>query len=72
MSNTRDHRRFCENDGWELFKSTDHDFYRKRLEDGSYKITKISRGYQDYSKGLFARILKDQLQVSRDEFNRKI
>ncbi len=22
-------RRFCENDGWELFKQTDHYYYRK-------------------------------------------
>ena len=38
--------------------------YRKQNPDGTWKRTKISRGYKDYGKGLFDHILKEQLKVS--------
>lgn len=73
MSNTRDHRKFVNNDDWEQHKrGADHDYYRKRNPDGTWKRTKISHGYKDYGKGLFDHILKEQLKVSRKEFNEKL
>ena len=72
MSNTKDHRRFCINDGWELYKSTDHDFFRKIMLDGTIKYTKVSRGNKQYNKGICRRILKEQLGVTMEEFNEKI
>jgi len=44
MPSWRDLKRFCEQDGWELYKSTDHDFCMKRNDDGLLKRTKVSRG----------------------------
>lgn len=65
-------KRFCEKDGWELYKSTDHYFYRKFMPDGSVKRTKVSRGTGEIKKHLWQKILKKQLQVTQEEFNAKI
>ncbi|WP_391209499.1 type II toxin-antitoxin system HicA family toxin [Psychrobacillus sp. L4] len=70
MSNTTVHRRFCENDGWELWKDkADHWYYRKLKEDGTFKYTKISRGRKDYGKKMWNTILKKQLEVDQEYFN---
>jgi len=72
MPGTKEHRRFCQNDGWELYKSTDHDFYRKLLPNGVYLTTFISRGTKEYSPEMFAKILKQQLHCDKTYFNSKI
>ena len=72
MSNTSDHRRFCENDGWELYKKTDQYYYRKKRKDGTYKHTKVSMGNKQYSKGLWRKILKKQLECDQEYFNSKL
>lgn len=72
MSNTSDHKRFCERDGWELYKQTDHYFFRKRRADGTYKITKVSMGRGEYGKGFWREILKRQLECDQEYFNSKI
>jgi predicted RNA binding protein YcfA (HicA-like mRNA interferase family) len=70
MSNTVDHRRFCDNDDWELWKEKgDHWFYRKLQSNGTYKYTKVSRGKKEYGKKMWNQILKSQLEVSIDYFN---
>ena len=63
-----EHRRFCEIDGWES-RTTDHIKYKKRLPDGRYLRTKVSRGgaSTQYGKDLWARVLR-QLDVTEDEF----
>jgi hypothetical protein len=68
----KDLRRFCETDGWELFKRTDHDFFRKRMPDGALKITKVSRGSGEIGPQLWRSILRKQLQVTQEYFNSKI
>lgn len=35
MPSWKELKRFCERDDWELYKSTDHDFYRKIDENGN-------------------------------------
>jgi len=72
MPSWRDLRRFCDSDGWELFKDTDHYFYRKRDDDGNVRYTKVSKGTGEIEKGLWLRILGRQLQVSKEYFNSKI
>jgi hypothetical protein len=62
-------KRFCERDGWELYKDTDHYYYRKFLPDGSIKQTKVSKGSGEIPSGLWKRILKKQLQVTIEYFN---
>lgn len=66
-------RKFCENDGWDPKKKTDHWRYTKSLPDGRTLRTKVSFGSGEVGDpGLFAAILRDQLEVSEDEFWRVI
>lgn len=69
MPSWKELKRFCDRDGWELYKSTDHYFYRKFDENGNIRRTKISRGSGEIKKHLWAEILKKQLQVSEEYFN---
>lgn len=64
--------RFCERDGWELYKNTDHKFYRKRMPNGMIKRTKVSNGSSQIGKSLWKEILNKQLQVSQEYFDKKI
>ena len=72
MPSWRDLSRFCKQDGWELYKSTDHDFYRKRYADGTWRHTKVSRGSGEIGRGLWRAILSNQLKVTIEYFNSKI
>ncbi|NLB19006.1 MAG: type II toxin-antitoxin system HicA family toxin [Syntrophomonadaceae bacterium] len=72
MPSWRDLRRFCEADGWELYKRTDHDSFRKTMPDGTLKRTKVSRGSGEIGAKLWRLILKKQLQVTQEYFNRRI
>lgn len=63
-------KRFCDRDGWELYKNTDHYFYRKTDENGNIKRTKISRGTGEIKGNLWQTILKKQLQVTEEHFNK--
>ena len=72
MPNWKDLKRFCENDDWELYKDTDHYFYRKQDEDGNVKRTKVSKGSGEIGHHLFKEILMKQLQVDQAYFNQKI
>lgn len=65
-------KRFCENDQWELYKSTNHYYYRKRDADGTIRHAKVSFGTGEIGKHLWCQILKRQLQVSEEYFNSKI
>lgn len=72
MPSPRDHKRFCERDGWELYKQTDHYYYRKALPNGEVLRTKVSMHAKEYSAAFFAEILKHQLKCSKEYFNSKI
>lgn len=72
MPSWKDLKRFCERDGWQLFKNTDHYFYRKIMEDGTLKRTKVSKGSGEIPSKLWMLILKHQLQVEESEFNKLI
>lgn len=72
MPSWKDLKRFCEKDGWELYKDTDHYFYRKIDENGDIQHTKVSKGTGEIYKNLWNEILKKQLQVSKEYFNSKI
>ena len=72
MPSWRELKRFCESDDWVLYKDTDHYFYTKQDDNGNIRRTKISKGSGEIEKGLWQRILKKQLQVSKDYFNSKI
>lgn len=70
MPSWKDLKRFCDRDGWELYRDTDHYFYRK-ITDGHIRRTKVSKGTGEIPRGLWKRILKQQLQVTENYFNKK-
>ena len=72
MPSWRDIKRFCERDGWILYKDTDHYFYRKEGGDGTPKFTKVSKGTGEIGHHLWREILNKQLQVTIKYFNSKI
>ena len=72
MPKWKELKRFCERDGWELYKETDHYFYRKFDPDGTMRRTKVSKGSGEIHTHLWQEILHKQLQVSQEYFNDKI
>lgn len=72
MPKWKDLKRFCDNDGWDLYKDTDHYYYRKIMEDGSIKRTKVSKSSSEIHDKMWKEILKKQLQVTKEYFNSKI
>ena len=72
MPKWKELKRFCENDGWELYKDTDHYYYRKIDENGSLRRTKVSKGSGEIHSHMWQSILKNQLQVTKEYFNSKI
>ncbi len=72
MPNWRDLKRYCERDGWELYKDTDHYFYRKTLDDGTILRTKVSKGNGEIRGHLWQEILKRQLRTTQEHFNELI
>ncbi len=63
--------RFCERDGWEQYKlGADHFYYRKRDNDGNVRRVKISMGTGEIHGHLWLEILKKQLCVTGEYFNR--
>ena len=72
MPSWKNLKRFCENDGWELYKNTDHYFYRKESDDGTPRFTKFSKGTGKINGNLWLLILHKQLGVSIQYFNSKI
>ena len=63
-------RRYLNRNGWELWKSTDHDYYRKVLSDGNVLQTRVSRGRGEIPPYTWKAILKKQLHITQEEFNR--
>lgn len=72
MPRWKELKRFCMRDGWELYKDTDHYYYRKRAADGSVRHTKVSKGSGEIHTRMWQEILKRQLMVSQEYFNDKI
>lgn len=72
MPRWKELKRFCDRDGWELYKDSDHYFYRKTGDDGSIRMTKVSKGSGEIHSKMWKEILRKQLQVSQEYFNSKI
>lgn len=70
MPSWRELKRFCQADGWKLTRDTDHYYYEKELPDGKIKKTRVSKGTGEIKGGQWQRILKKQLQVSLEYFNK--
>ena len=50
MPTWKELKRFCDKDGWELYRSTVHYFYRKYMDNGVLKRTKVSMGSKEIPK----------------------
>jgi hypothetical protein len=63
----RDVRRFCENEGFDLF-SSDHEYYDKTFPGGETAGTKISRGVEGETldPGMWHMVWKRQLRVKSE------
>lgn len=72
MPRWKELKRFCDRDGWELYKDTDHYFYRKTDDNGNIRLTKVSKGSGEIHSHMWREILKKQLQVTQEYFNSKI
>ncbi len=72
MPTWKELKRFCDRDGWELYKDTDHYFYRKKMPDGTILRTEISKGSSELGKQLWREIIYKQLKVTQEEFNSKM
>lgn len=70
MPSWKDLKRFCDKDGWENYKTTDHYYYRKRDENGNVRRVKVSMGSKEIHKHMWQAILKNQLCVSQEYFNK--
>ncbi|SFI84654.1 hypothetical protein SAMN05421852_102212 [Thermoflavimicrobium dichotomicum] len=72
MPTGKELKRYCERDGWELIKVTDHYYFQKVLDNGEVLMTKVSMGSGEIRKNLWRQILKKQLRITQEEFNSKI
>ena len=65
----KDLKVYCEKDGWELARDTDHWYFRKVLDTGDILFTKVSHAvHKEISMQLWAKILKTQLKISEKDF----
>lgn len=71
MPSWKELKRFCERDGWELYKDADHYFFRKLDGGGTLRRTKVSKGSGEIGPVLWREILKRQLCVTQEYFNSK-
>lgn len=71
MPSWKELKRYCERNGWELYKTTDHFFYRKVMPNGDLYRTKVSNSSAQIGANLWKKILKEQLHTTQEEFNRK-
>ncbi|HHV17051.1 MAG TPA: type II toxin-antitoxin system HicA family toxin [Gelria sp.] len=72
MPSWKELKRFCEKDGWDLYKQTDHWYYQKQMPDGTVKRTKVSMSNKEIGYNLWREIRNKQLQVTQDYFNKHI
>lgn len=71
MPTWKELKRFCERDGWEPYKTgADHFYFRKRDDDGNVRRVKVSMGTGEIHGHLWRQILKKQLCVTLEYFNR--
>ncbi len=64
----KDLKNFCEKNGWELTRDSDHFYYRKILNNGEILRTKVSHSLsKEIPNHIWMLILKKQLRLSSEE-----
>ncbi|GIO38947.1 hypothetical protein J41TS12_38080 [Paenibacillus antibioticophila] len=72
MPSWSDLESFLKRDGWTLVRQNGRDkIYEKTLPNGEILRTAVSKSTGEIGKGLFSRILKQQLRIDKDYFNSK-
>lgn len=62
--------RYLTRNGWILVRTSGRDkIYEKVESNGDIRRTAVSKGTDEVGKGLFSRILKQQLEIDRQTFN---
>lgn len=64
-------KRFCLRDDWELYKDTDHYYFRKKIGDETL-YTRVSKESGEIKQSTWKQILNKQLRVSQEYFNKMI
>ena len=70
MPSWSDLENYLRRNGWELVRQNGRDkIYEKTMPDGIIRRTAVSKSSSEIGKGLFRRILKQQLGINKEEFN---
>mgnify|MGYP002624144210 CR=1 FL=1 len=70
MPDTNELRRYLNrSQEWELYNRTDHDYYRCKNSDGTYRRIKVSFGNKEIGYRLWQHILKHEIKITQEEFN---
>ena len=70
MPTWKELRRFLEHDGWKLYRTGDHYYYSKKLENGKTLYTRCSMGSGEIGHTMWQRILKRELGITQEYFNK--
>lgn len=72
MPSWKDLRRHLKKNGYTLLRhGSRDDWYEKTMPDGTNRRVRVSKSSGEIGKGLFENILKKQLGITKEEFNKK-
>ena len=70
MPSWSDLENYLKQNGWELVRQNGRDkIYEKIMPNGVSRRTAVSKSSSEIGKGLFSRILKQQLGINKQDFN---
>ena len=70
MPSWSDLEHYLKRNEWKLVRQSGRDkIYEKTMPDGVIRRTAVSKSSSEIGKGLFSRILKQQLGIDKQEFN---
>ena len=70
MLSWSDLEHYLKRNDWKLVRQRGRDkIYEKTMPDGVIRRTAVSKSSSEIGKGLFSRILKQQLGIDKQEFN---
>jgi predicted RNA binding protein YcfA (HicA-like mRNA interferase family) len=68
MANWSDLEKYLKRHNWRFVRDGKDRIYEKTIDDKNVRI-RVSKSSSEISKGLFSKILKQQLGISKEEFN---
>lgn len=70
MPRWKELKRYLDKNGWELYKTTNHYYYRKPSNDNAFMYSKVSMGSGEIPKKLWKFILNHELHITQEDFNK--